>query len=147
MMYAGFSTSKSKQLVDSALGSRVTRNQLIASNIANIDTPFYKAKDIDFETALIEKKREVYKLGASEPKLELARTNDKHFAAIDFPSVKIPTIYLRDGHMARNDANTVDLDIETSEMSKNVLMIQALDSASKKYGDIFKSVIDASGKI
>jgi flagellar basal-body rod protein FlgB len=49
--------------------------------------------------------------------------------------------------MARNDANTVDLDIETSEMSKNVLMIQALDSASKKHGDIFKSVIDASGKI
>lgn len=146
-MYAGFSTSKSKQLVDSALGSRVVRNQLIASNIANIDTPFYKAKDIDFETALIEKKREVYKLGASEPKLELARTNDKHFAAIDFPSVKISTIYLRDGHMARNDANTVDLDIETSEMSKNVLMIQALDSASKKHGDIFKSVIDASGKI
>ena len=52
-MYAGFSTSKSKQLVDSALGSRVARNQLIASNIANIDTPFYKAKDIDeFETKI-----------------------------------------------------------------------------------------------
>lgn len=146
-MYAGFSTSKSKQLVDSALSSRVTRNQLIASNIANIDTPFYKAKDIDFETALIEKREEVYKLGSNEPKLELARTNDKHFASIDFPSSKIPTIYLRDGHMARNDANTVDLDIETSEMSKNVLMIQALDSASKKHGDIFKSVIDASSKI
>lgn len=146
-MYAGFSTSKSKQLVDSALSSRVTRNQLIASNIANIDTPFYKAKDIDFETALIEKRKEVYKLGSNEPKLELARTNDKHFASIDFPSSKISTIYLRDGHMARNDANTVDLDIETSEMSKNVLMIQALDSASKKHGDIFKSVIDASSKI
>lgn len=146
-MYAGFTTSKSKQLVDSALSSRVTRNQLIASNIANIDTPFYKAKDIDFETALIEKRKEIYNQGQSEPKLELARTNDKHFVAINFPSSKIPTIYLRDGHMARNDANTVDLDIETSEMSKNVLMIQALDSASKKHGDIFKSVIDASSKI
>ena len=89
-MYAGFTTSKSKQLVDSALSSRVTRNQLIASNIANIDTPFYKAKDIDFETALIEKRKEIYNQGQSEPKLELARTNDKHFAAINFPSSKIP---------------------------------------------------------
>ena len=45
------------------------------------------------------------------------------------------------------EQNVVDLDIETSEMSKNVLMIQALDSASKKHSDIFKSVIDASSKI
>ena len=52
-MYAGFTTSKSKQLVDSALSSRVSRNQLIASDIANIDTLFYEDKDIEFESALV----------------------------------------------------------------------------------------------
>ena len=49
--------------------------------------------------------------------------------------------------MTKNDANTVDLDIETSELSKNSIMIQALDSASKKLGGIFTSVIDASGRL
>lgn len=146
-MYAGFSTSKSKQLVEAALEGRVLRQKLIASNIANIDTPFYKSKDVDFESALIAKKNEIYSKNSGEPKLELAVTNEKHFPALDFPSNKQATIYLRDGHTARNDANTVDLDVETTELGKNALMVQALDSASKKHGEIFKSVIDVSGKL
>lgn len=145
-MFAGFQTSKSKQLVNAALEGRVLRQQIIAGNIANIDTPFYKAKDVDFESALIAKKNEIYGV-KTEPKFELAVTNEKHFATLDFPSAKNSTVYLRDGHMARNDGNTVDLDVETTELSKNSIMVQALDGASKKQGDIFKSVIDASGKI
>ncbi len=149
-MFAGFSPNKSKELVVQATAGRVLRQNLISGNIANIDTPFYRARDVDFETALAQRKAEIYKENAasSELKLELAQTNEKHFAALDlFPKALNPTIFLRDGHMARNDANTVDLDIETSELSKNGLMIQALDTASKKLGMIFTSVIDASGRI
>ena len=123
-MFAGFSPNKSKALVVGATEARVLRQNLIAGNIANIDTPFYKARDVDFETALAQQKREIYKLGSekNEPKLELAKTNEKHFDALElFPKAINPTIFLRDGHMARNDANTVDLDIETSELSKKFL--------------------------
>ena len=49
--------------------------------------------------------------------------------------------------MARNDANTVDLDVETTELSKNAIMVTALDRAMRQSGQIFKSVIDASSKI
>jgi flagellar basal-body rod protein FlgB len=49
--------------------------------------------------------------------------------------------------MARNDGNSVDLDVETTEMSKNSVMFNALIQANKKDGNIFKSVIDASSKI
>lgn len=149
-MYAGFSPNKSKELVVGATAGRILRQNLISGNIANIDTPFYRARDVDFETALAQKKREIYKIGAeqNEPKLQLAQTNEKHFEALDlFPKAINPTIFLRDGHIARNDANTVDLDIETSELSKNSIIIQALDNASKKLGMIFTSVIDASGRI
>lgn len=149
-MFAGFSPNKSKELVVQATAGRVLRQNLISGNIANIDTPFYRARDVDFETALAQKKAEIYKENATqtEPKLELAQTNEKHFATMDlFPKALNPTIFLRDGHMARNDANTVDLDIETSELSKNGLMIQALDTASKKLGMIFTSVIEASGRV
>lgn len=146
-MFAGFSPNKSKALVVEATQARVLRQNLIASNIANIDTPFYRAKDVDFQTALVSKKNEIYgKNAPKEPKLELAKTNPKHFGAIEFPSIQNATIFLRDGHMARNDANTVDLDIETSELSKNSLMIQALDLASKKLGGIFNSVIESSSR-
>ena len=79
-------------------------------------------------------------------KLNLAKTNEAHMAAVDFPKSDTAQIFLRDGHMARNDANTVDLDVETTEMGKNTVMINALDSAYKAQGNIFKSVIDASAK-
>ncbi len=47
---------KSKELITSALAGRNLRNQLINANLANVDTPFYKARDIEFETALVNPK-------------------------------------------------------------------------------------------
>ena len=145
-MFAGISTSKSKQLVESALASRNLRQQLISSNIANIDTPFYKARDIAFEEALSEKAAEIYGNKKSQV-LQLAQTDAAHLPRVDFPPSNMAKIFLRDGHMARNDGNTVDLDVETTEISKNALMITALDNAMKRDSANFKSVIEASGKI
>lgn len=146
-MFAGFQTSKSRPLVAAALEGRVLRQQIISSNIANIDTPYYKSKDVDFESALIAKKNEIYGQNGDYGVFKMATTDPKHFGNIDFPASNLPTIYLRDGHTARNDANTVDLDVETTELSKNAIMVQAIDYASKKQGEIFKSVIDSSSKI
>ena len=139
-------TSKSKPLIEAAMAAREMRQKLISGNIANIDTPFYKARDISFESVLKQKASEIY--GANDDKkLELAKTDEAHFAAQDFPRSDVSQIFLRDGHLARNDANTVDLDIETTELSKNSVMLTAIDSAYKREGTIFKSVIDASSKI
>ena len=139
-------TSKSKPLIEAAMAAREMRQKLISGNIANIDTPFYKARDISFESVLKQKASEIY--GANDDrKLELARTDEAHFAAQDFPRSDVSQIFLRDGHLARNDANTVDLDIETTELSKNSVMLTAIDSAYKREGAIFRSVIDASSKI
>ncbi|WP_170019128.1 flagellar basal body rod protein FlgB [Campylobacter sp. RM16190] len=145
-MFADISSSKSKQLVESALASRNLRQQLISSNIANINTPFYKSRDIAFESALSERAAEIY--GKKESKeLELANTDEAHLPKVKFPDSKLATIFLRDGHMARNDGNTVDLDVETTELSKNAIMITALDNAMKRDSANFKSVIEASSKI
>ena len=139
-------TSKSKPLIEAAMAAREMRQKLISGNIVNIDTPFYKARDISFESVLKQKASEIY--GANDDKkLELAKTDEAHFAAQDFPRSDVSQIFLRDGHLARNDANTVDLDIETTELSKNSVMLTAIDSAYKREGAIFKSVIDASSKI
>ena len=137
--------SRTHGLISDALDYRAARQDMIASNIANADTPFYKPRDIRFEEALVAKKEAL--LQENSKQLAMAQTNAGHIAPqSETKSVK-PTLYFRDGHMARNDGNSVDIDVETTEMSKNSIMFNALIQANKKEGMIFRSVIDASQKI
>jgi len=137
--------SKTAALASAALDYRVMRQEMIASNIANADTPFYKPRDIRFEEALVAKKAEI--LHDNSKQLKMAQTNAKHLQPKDEVSSLKPIIYFRDGHMARNDGNSVDIDVETTEMSKNTIMFNALVKAKKKDGAIFKSVIAASQRV
>ncbi|MBZ7942333.1 flagellar basal body rod protein FlgB [Campylobacter molothri] len=137
---------KSKELVTSALAGRNLRNQLINANLANVDTPFYKSRDIEFETALVHRANEIFKKN-DDKELKLAVTEKGHQEPWKFPDPNKSTIYLRDGHLARNDGNTVDLDVETTEMSKNTVMITALDGVLRKQSSIFSSILDASSKL
>ena len=151
---------KSKPIIVNALAGRELRNKLISSNIANIDTPFYKARDIDFETMLNETANELYKtnqapmIAATDKKHfgfgmpnKLATTNYRHMQPIEVENAKKGTIFARDGHLQRNDANTVDLDVETSELSKNAIMISALDSVLKKQSETVRTIIESSSKL
>ncbi|AJD02110.1 flagellar basal body rod protein FlgB [Campylobacter lari] len=137
---------KSKELIVDALAGRNLRSQMINSNLANVDTPFYKARDIEFETALVNRANEIFKKKDTK-ELELASTNVNHQKPWKFPDPNKSTIYLRDGHLARNDANTVDLDVETTEMSKNTMMITALDGVLRRQSNIFSTIIDTSSKL
>ena len=141
-----YDSTKSKPLMEMALTARAQRQDMISGNIANIDTPFYKARDIDFESALIEKTKQMY-AKSDIKELKMAQTDDKHMSSYKSLDSSKSTIYLRDGHMARNDGNTVDLDIETTELSKNSVMFNALTAALKKNSQIFKSVLEASAKV
>jgi len=137
---------KSKELVTRALAGRNLRNQLINSNLANVDTPFYKSRDIEFETALVKRSGEIFKTGR-DFELKMAQTSEGHQEPWKFPDPNKSIIYLRDGHLARNDANTVDLDVETTELRKNTAMINALDGVLRRQGNIFTAIVDASSKL
>jgi flagellar basal-body rod protein FlgB len=137
--------SKTHALLAKAMDYRAERQDMIASNIANADTPFYKPRDISFEDALVAKKNELY--AQDQQKLQMARTDPKDITPKQESNSYKPTLYFRDGHMARNDGNSVDIDVETTEMSKNSIMFNALVMANKKDMAIFNSVIDASAKI
>lgn len=137
--------SATHALAAKALDYRAIRQDMISSNIANADTPFYRPRDIRFEDMLAQEKAKV--LGQSSPKLEIAQTSGAHFALQDEQSASKAKTFFRDGHMARNDGNSVDLDVETTEMSKNSVMFNALVNAMKKDSGIYKSVIEASSKV
>ncbi len=137
--------TKSFHLLKEALDYRSIRQDMIASNIANADTPFYRPKDIRFEEKLMAEKAK--RFNEESHKLQLAKTSSKHLGALDDSKPTEAQIYFRDGHMARNDGNSVDLDVETSEMAKNSVMYNALINGMKKQASIFYAVLDYSGKI
>jgi len=137
--------SRAHDLMSKALDYRAARQDLIAGNIANEDTPFYHPRDIRFEETLQAEAKKIF----NEPqvkKLELAQTNGAHFSSAQEEVSSQAQLYYRDGHLARNDGNSVDLDVETTEMTKNSMMFQALTSAVKKEAMLFKTVIEASGR-
>jgi len=136
--------SKSYDLLAKSLDYRATRAKMISSNIANIDTPYYKAKDIRFEDELMQEAKKLF--GVSKEELKLAKTDPKHMDLEDDDSVGVQ-YFLRATHTQRNDANTVDLDTETTELSKNQMMYQAAISALQKESRLFKSILDASAKV
>lgn len=137
--------SRTHSLLAKALDYRAIRQDMISSNIANADTPFYRPRDVSFEDALTQEKNKI--LNQNNTKLEMAQTNGAHIAFTDEKTSYKPTTFFRDGHMARNDGNSVDLDVETTEMSKNSVMFNAIVSTNKKSSGIFKSVIEASSKL
>ena len=140
-----FEISKTHALLAQAMDYRAARQDMISSNIANADTPYYKPRDISFQDALIAKRNELYEEAAKT--LQMARTNERDLQPQKERDNIKPTLFFRDGHMARNDGNSVDIDVETTEMSKNSIMFNALVMANKKDTAIFNSVLDASAKV
>lgn len=140
----GINISRAHELMKSAMDYRAARQDMIAGNIANADTPHYRPRDIWFEEVLEQKSASLF--ADKSQTLSMSRTNGAHLSAAEGTSSSKPTTFFRDGHMARNDGNSVDLDVETSEMAKNSTMFNALTAAMKKDSAIFKSVIDASSK-
>lgn len=104
------------------LGVRVYRQQLLASNIANADTPGYKAVDIDIEEAakIVQ--------GAS-PSLPMTTTTTGHLSGTG-QTPPFPLKY-HVPYQAAADGNTVEMDVERQKMSENSLMHQfSLDRVS-----------------
>ena len=141
----GLEISQAYGLMQQALDYRSMRQDMIASNIANADTPYYKPRDISFENTLVQKKKEIFTDNSHT--LAMAKTDSSHMDAAQPLGSTQAMMFFRDGQMARNDGNSVDIDVETTEMSKNSTMYNALIAAIKKDTSIYQSVIDASGKI
>jgi flagellar basal-body rod protein FlgB len=110
---------------EASLNLRSQRQTVLASNIANADTPNYKARDIDFSSALqgaLEKSSPT----ASGP---LRTTAAKHFAssaAQDGATMADGTPLLYRGVVQGSvDGNTVDMDVERNQFADNALHYEA----------------------
>lgn len=97
------------------LNLRTTRQELLASNIANADTPNYKARDIDFAGALQNA------LSGTSAKLPVAQTSASHLDGAASGSIMgSPAMYRRPVQPSA-DGNTVDMDVERAQFADNAL--------------------------
>jgi flagellar basal-body rod protein FlgB len=112
-MAIGF--DKGFQLHTQGMQIRAQRAEVIASNIANADTPGYKAKGLEFKQALTQ--------AQSKQQTGMSRTHDKHF---DIRTELNNSVYYRiPNHPDTGDGNNVDVQVERNLYLKNSLEYQA----------------------
>jgi flagellar basal-body rod protein FlgB len=95
-----------------ALSLRAQRAGVLAANLANADTPQYKARDVDFAAQLRQASSEA-----------LAATHSAHFRTV--PEVQSAALLYRVPTQPAIDGNTVDTQVEQAEFGRNAVQYQA----------------------
>lgn len=99
---------------------RANRQQLLASNIANADTPNYKARDVEFSSAL---QGALSRQGRAQA--EATKTSATHISgASDTGPIGAPVLY-RTVQQGSVDGNTVDMDVERNQFADNAIRYEA----------------------
>jgi flagellar basal-body rod protein FlgB len=112
---------------ETALSLRAQRQQLLASNIANADTPGYKARDVDFSKSLQGALARSGPAGQAAPATApgaLVKTSAAHLS----PNRTIAGLepqYRKPAQGGGIDGNTVDMDIERNQFTDNALRYEA----------------------
>ncbi|KAF7599677.1 MAG: flagellar basal body rod protein FlgB [Candidatus Dactylopiibacterium carminicum] len=101
-----------------ALNLRAQRQEVLAANIANADTPNYKARDIDFRSSLNQ-----VMAGRTGP-LQLANTSERHISGRGAEDGSSAPLY-RGELQSSVDGNTVNMDTERAAFAENALQYEA----------------------
>lgn len=99
-----------------ALQVRSQRLEVLAQNIANADTPYYKARDIDFKSVLGN--------AQSQQDLTMAATNRQHYNLGEAGSEAGGLLY-RVPFNTAFDGNTVEMSVEQAQYGKAAADYQA----------------------
>ncbi len=125
-----------------AMKLREINQEVISSNIANINTPNYRCKSIDF-------KEEIEKVLSNREKfkIKLWTTNPRHISGSNESSKEIsPTIKECNTPCIGNDKNNVDLDREMAKLAKNQLLYNSYVQLFGKRIKMLKDTIISGGR-
>lgn len=109
---------------DDALLLRGQRSSILASNLANADTPNYKARDLDFRAALRTADASIAPRHGemAVESVTVARTHAAHLA--DEQGMQRAALLYRVPLQPALDGNTVDSHVEQARFAQNALMYQ-----------------------
>ena len=133
---------KSVDLLEKGLSASWTRNAVIRNNIANVETPNFKASDVEFESLMEEALladnccRDVvrtHEWHIDKRGFRGAVTNEKHIqfgsgydSLFDDVSSVTAQVKLRDDTSMRMDGNNVDIEDENVKLAQNSLYYNTL---------------------
>ena len=123
--------------LNTSLNLRLMNQNVISSNIANADTPGYKAKTMEFESALRDA------LGA-DGGLQAQGTDGRHIVHKETDPVE-PEIYDDPNGVESLDGNTVDRASEMAKMAENQLLYDASTEMLKRKLGMLKYAISEGG--
>lgn len=131
-------SSDTMKILEKSLNAASLQHQLITNNIANVDTPGFKASEVVFQSKLqqaLDKTQDDY--------LRLKLTNKNHIPIV--PEMTInnvePEIVTRTETSLRTDDNNVDIDSEMSKMAENTVYYSTLSELMSLKLGMLKNVI------
>ena len=130
------SFNKTFRALENAISITQQRHTLIAGNISNLDTPGFRAKDIDFKTAMA-------RALESGSELNLTKTNPKH---IDVGADAAHRIEPFEEEGEYDGINWVNIDNEMRKLTENKLMYRTAVEVLLRKIAILKEVIREGGR-
>lgn len=131
----------SDQVKMESLNQRLSRQKVITSNIANSETPGYRALGYDFEKQL----QAVANGGDPFP---MKVSNPKHYANshTEADGTILPDVFVRPTESVGQDGNTVDVDSEMGTLAQNQILYRAtVELINKKIANL-RYAISAGGR-
>lgn len=120
-------------LLERALDTTLARQAVLTSNVANLDTPGFSPRDIDFDRAIDEALRHAERSGQEQRRAPAAAPE----AAL--------RAHERPDRAPRPDGNTVDLDVQMARMSQNAVMYDASTTVLARRMQLMKYVVNEGG--
>lgn len=134
-MFESTGFGRQLDILQRSMDTSLLRQNVIANNIANANTPNFKRSDVNFESRL------AYALEseARQPRFQEALTNERHISfheRLDYRDVR-PRRVLDFATTAKNNGNNVDIEVESMDLLNNQLAYQMMT----------RSVADAFARI
>ncbi len=118
-----------------ALDYRVRNQRIISTNVANIDTPGFRPKQLKFDEEL--------RRAVDNENMPLAKTNGKHLPALDASGLQdAPSFVLESVGASKMGDNSLDIDKEMAKMAKNNLLYEATVKMLSKKFDLLRTAIE-----
>ena len=132
-------TDKTSAVLDQALSLRFKRQQLLAANIANADTPNYKPVDLAFEGALKDAIKKDDSNDAYPPGIH--KTDPMHMSGWIEEVVEATEVHVRSDVTNSLDNNGVDIDKEMARITENSTSYQTVLEVTRRRFNILTELI------
>ena len=138
------------QVLDKSMALRMMRQGLVASNIANADTPRFRALDVDFQATMANALEALDE--SQRDKMDLFRGDARHFSLdgasqVESRARREIVFAPADESFVGNDSNSVGLETELGKLKENALLYAAMSQIlGRKFGSLAR-VIESSSKV